>query len=65
MAAYMNASDLYGSAAPKIFGMNPEKTVIASSGNIKAMVTEQNKPVFSWLALAAVLILLRFVWELA
>ncbi len=66
MSSVATVGDIYpGDLGRRIFGVTTPTGGIASTGGVDDVGAESNAPAFSLLAIVAVLVLARVVWELA
>jgi len=58
--------DFYpGNLGKKLFGLNTQPTGIAATGGVDDVGEDSNAPAFSLLAVVAILVIVRILWELA
>jgi len=66
MAVIASVGDVYpGTFGKKYFGTTEQPTGVAATGGVDDVGRESNAPAFSLLAVVAILVLVRIVWELA
>lgn len=58
MSPIMTRADMYGKAAKQVLGVNDNPSAQAASGSIGDVMDTTNQS-FSWLALVAILVLIR------